>query len=127
MQNARINDLYDETLLENDFRADSDARRVGINKGDRILSHKYDFLLSKADFSRLLVLAGEKLTAAGICDENGYYTVNWTLQKIDAKNKLIDFIIERIVPEAFRPIFREHRRNLTKMDKLLEITKPLAA
>lgn len=127
MQNARINDLYDETLFENDFRADSDAPRVGINKGDRILSHKYDFLLSDADFQRLLTLAGVKLEAAGICDKDGYYTTNWTLRKIDARNYLIDFIISVIVPESFRPLFRQNRFNYTKMQKLIEITKPLAA
>ena len=127
VQNAQINDLYDETLLENDFRADKDGGRMGIKKGDRVLSHEYDFLLSDGEFSRLLVLTGKKLTAAGICDKNGYYVTNWMMQTIRAKNHLIDFIIKNIVPEKFRPLFWENRRNVTKMDKLLDITKPLVA
>ena len=127
LQDTRINEIYDETLRENEFYANEGSRRFGIEKGGRVLSHDADFLLSEADFSRLLVLAGAKLTAAGICDENGYYTVNWTLRKIDAKNALIDFIIENIMPQSFRALFREHRRNLTKMDKLIEITRPLVA
>ena len=127
VQNAQINDLYDKTLSENEFYAAADERRMGINKGDRIFSHKYDFLLSKDDFNRLLYLAGKKLEAAGICDKIGYYLVNWTIQMINAKNALIDFIIKNIVPEDFRPIFWENRRNVAKMEKLIEITKPLAA
>lgn len=127
VQNARINELYDKTLSENEFYAAADECRMGVNKGDRIFSHEYDFLLSKNDFNRLLYLAGKKLEAAGICDKNGYYLENWTIKMINAKNDLIDFIIKNIVPEDFRKLFWEHRRNVVKMDKLLEITKPLAA
>lgn len=127
MQETRINEIYDATLRENEFYAEHGSARFGVEPGGRVLSHDADFLLSEADFSRLLVLAGVKLTEAGICDKDGYYTTNWTLRKIDARNDLIDFIISAIVPEAFRPIFREHRRNLTKMEKLIEITRPLAA
>lgn len=127
MQGARIDEIYDETLRENEFYAEKGSPRFGIEKGGRVLSHDADFLLSKADFSRLLVLAGVKLAEAGICDKDGYYTTNWTLAKIDARNALIDYIIKNIVPETFRPLFWENRLNYTKMDKLIEVAKPLAA
>lgn len=127
MQETRINEIYDATLRENEFYAEKGNPRIGIEKGGRVLSHDADFLLSEADFSRLLVLAGVKLAEAGICDKDGYYTTNWTLRKIEARNDLIDFIISVIVPESFRPLFRQNRFNYTKMQKLIEITKPLAA
>lgn len=127
MQQARINEIYDATLRENEFYAEHGSARFGVEPGGRVLSHEADFLLSEADFSRLLVLAGVKLAEAGICDKDGYYLTNWTLAKIDARNALIDFIISVIVPESFRPLFRQNRFNYTKMQKLIEITKPLAA
>lgn len=127
MQNERIHNIYDETLRENEFYAENGSPRFGIEKGGRVLSHDADFLLSEADFSRLLVLAGVKLTEAGICDKDGYYTTNWTLRKIDARNALVDFIIGEILPENFRGVFSANRQNITQMDKLIKITRPIIA
>ena len=127
MQEERINEIYDTTLQENTFYAAEECPRMGIEKGGRVLSHKADFLLSEADFSRLLDLAGVKLAEAGICDKDGNYLTNWTLCKIEARNSLVDFIIGEIIPKRYRGLFFENRRNITQMDKLIDITRPILA
>ena len=125
MQEARIKEIYNQVLAENAFFAGDDYGRIGIKKGERITDEKNDFTMSEADFSRYQGLTTAKLAEAGITDENGYYLVQWTTQKVTARQNLIDFIIREIVPTTFRPIFLENRLNYTQMNKLIDISRKL--
>lgn len=125
MQEARIKEIYNQVLAENAFFAGDDYCRMGIEKGARITDEKYDFTMTKADFSRYQVLTVAKLAEAGITDKNGYYLVQWSTQKVTARQNLIDFIIREIIPTTFRPIFWENRLNYTQMNKLIDISRKL--
>ena len=125
MQEARIKEIYNQVLAENEFFAGDDYSRIGIEKGARIVDEKDDFTMSKDDFARYQTLTTAKLAEAGITDKNGYYLVSWSEQKVEARQKLIDFIIREIIPSSFREIFWRNRLNYTQMNKLIEISRPI--
>lgn len=126
VQEERVKEIYNAVLVQNEFFASEDGRRVGIEKGGRVLSDDYAFLLSKDDFRRVQDLAAPILVREKITDENGYYLEPWTTKKIAARRELIDFVIDQIIPAGLRADFAENRLNYTMGEKLLEIARGIA-
>lgn len=129
LQEDRIRCIYDIVLSENDFRVGrpgyAPACASDPRPGDRVTSDRWSFLLSDADFDRLLSLAAPRLQSEGITDGEGYY-INDTLgKKVGAFRALVDFVISSILPESMREPFRENRNRVVPMEKLLDTVRPL--
>lgn len=125
LQEQRSKDIYNRVLSEHEFFAIEDYEELGIRKGDRITEEKYDFLLSEADFQRLLRLARPIHVEAGITNEEGIYLVNYSKIKLSAMNSLVDFIIQYILPHPMRKEFWEIRRNVVREKQLISIIASL--
>lgn len=126
-QRRREKECYDKALNIAEFRASKDCERASIKTGDRITNQNYIFLLSKADFSRLLELAAPILQSAGITDGKGYYITNWLMFQGDARRELVNFIIDSLLPEPMKSQFSTVRLNIVQTDKLLDIVRPIVA
>ena len=126
MQEERIKEIYNSVLADNEFFASEDGKRIGIEKGGRVLSEDFLFLLSREDFNRFQELAAPVLVREKITDGEGVYLEPWTTKKIEARRVLIDFIINQIIPATLRPIFARNRLNYTMGEKLLEMTRKVA-
>lgn len=119
VQQQQINDIYNRILETHEFFAKTDAKRLGISKGDRITTEEFMFLLSDKDFGKLMELSHPVLVKEKICDEKGYYITNWNTIELNAMNELVDFIILNIVPSQMRPLFWKSRRSVVFEHKLI--------
>lgn len=120
----RFKDIENKVLNEHKFYAEKDCGRgVGIHKGDRITDESFSFLLSDDDFKRLQDLMLPIYVAENLTDKDGYYTQNWDEIVWVARCELVKYIIEEVVPSAFRPIFRKNERSLILQEKIISITK----
>ena len=126
---AEVSGIVTQVLQENDFRAKPDFKVRDENMprpGERVTTEEWSFLLSSEDFDRLMKLCVPRWHAAGLTDEKGTSTPTWTTMKIDARNAVLDFVIENIIPSVFRADFRGARNNYTIMEKLLDLSRKLA-
>ena len=123
MHDAICDECIDKVLANNEFFASEDYTRVGIKKGGRVLSHSDLFALSREDFDKVMQLSVPLWVAAGETDEEGNSVIPWVTMVCDSWRALVDFIIEQIIPAKLRPVFLENRRNVTQMNKLIEITR----
>jgi len=123
VQTAEENDIYNEVLAENEFFAPNDVPRLGIKKGDRITSHEHDFILADDDFQRLMDLAQPKFVKAKITDENGYIITNWLTILAGARRELYDYIVDNIIPDSMKQVFRDARWKVSNQEKLIDITR----
>lgn len=126
VQEQRCKDVYNKVLSENEFYAKRDCGRCEVKIGERITDEKFDFLLSDEDFDRLQALAHPIFVADGITDENGYFIENWVTKKVSARKELVEFIIQKIVPNEMRGTFWEARYNIVQMDKLINLMRSIA-
>lgn len=123
IDDEREKEISNRVLAENEFFAGKDAERLGMKSGERITDEEFTFLLSESDFQKYLELRRPLLVAEKLCDENGYYLVNWGLITRDARYALVEFIIDEIVPKAIAGIFRENIHSIVMQKKLIKITK----
>ena len=123
MHDSICDECIDKALADNYFFASEDFKRVGIKKGGRVLSHNDLFAISNEDFDKVMELSVPLWVAAGETDEEGNSIIPWVDLVCDARWALVDFIIEQIIPVKLRPVFLENRRNVTQMNKLIEITR----
>lgn len=105
MQREQEKECYNAVLAESVFTASKKYTRGGISTPDRVTNESDLFLLSEEDFERVQKLVSPKLVAAGVTDERGYYITDWLGIKGDARRALVDFIINNILPEAFKAQF----------------------
>lgn len=126
VQEQHSNDVYNKVLSENEFYAKRDCGRCEIKIGERITDEKFDSLLSDEDFDRLQALAIPIFVAEGITDENGYFIENWVTKMVSAREELVEFIIQNIVPNVMRVKFWEVRHNIVQTDKLIDIMRSVA-
>lgn len=128
VQDSQFKDIYNRVLAENEFFASAGCSpRCGIEKGARILDSKFDFLLSEEDFHRLYDLCRPIFIREGLTDENDCYITNWLTLKVEARQAVIDYTIQNVLPQSFRAIFWENRLNYTQMEKLLDLARKMAA
>ena len=83
--------------------------------------------MSREDFERLQQLMLPIYVEEGLTDEKGYYIHNWDSERLEAKNQLVDFLLDEIVPTELRNVFDKERRNIVFMDKLIKIFRKSAA
>lgn len=125
MQEEQTKECYNAVLAENVFTASKEYTRGGISTPETVTNESSLFLLSDEDFEKVQKLAAPKLVAAGVTDERGYYITDWLGIKGDARRALVDFIINKILPDAFKAQFEEAKRNITYQYKLIDITRPM--
>ena len=123
LQEQMIKECYEKVLAENVFLSDQTEERLNIKKGQRITKDCNTIFLSKADQNRLENLVIPLLVKENITDKDGYYIVKWHTKKAEAKNALVDFYIDNIVPKSMRQGFENVRRSYIYQEKLLKIIK----
>lgn len=124
-QNAHERDCYNEALKAKEYYAAKTIGRCSVKKGDRILEEDMIFLMSDADFKRLLSDVQPLLKRADIVDENGNYKVDWFGIKRNARRELVNFIIDVLIPESLRDQFDAVRKNVVQSNRLFDVVRPL--
>lgn len=121
VQRQHFKDIYNHVLEENEFFSSMDCDTI--KKGDRITSEDFSFLLSEEDWRRYMEMAKPYCIEQGLTDNEDRYITNWLEISCKAKNTLIDFIIDELIPSSMRVAFDRMRRNVVYQDKLLAIIK----
>lgn len=121
VQRQHFKDIYNHVLEENEFFSSMDCDTI--KKGDRITSEDFSFLLSEEDWRRYMEMAKPYCIEQGLTDNEDRYITNWLEISCKAKNALIDFIIDELIPSSMRVAFDRMRRNVVYQDKLLAIIK----
>ena len=129
IQEQRSKDIYNRVLAENEFRiaknTDIANKRSGndFHEGDLVTSEEYMFMLSDADFQKVLDLAAPIFVAEKITDEKGYYIEDWCKMRNDSRNEVVNFIISNVLPAELRGAFYRLRHNVVQQQKLIDIVK----
>lgn len=124
VQDQQLKDVYNRVLSENFFYASEEMKRnANIEKGDRITDEEFSFLLSKEDFDRYLSLSLPYMVEEGITDEKGYFITNWSELELRAKNELVDYLINTIIPSSMRDLFWKNRKNIVFMNRMIDALK----
>lgn len=122
VQRQAFNDTYNEVLAKNEFYCNKgDFERVGVKKGDRITDEKDMWTLDDEDFHKVMELALPLQVERGLTDDKGYYITDWLTIEIGAKNELVNFIIDNILPKSLMEGFEKARTSIVYQDKLLDI------
>ena len=122
VQRQAFKDIYDEVLAKNEFYCKSNEyERVGVKCGDRIKDEKNLWTLDDDDFHKVMELSHPLEVERGLTDDKGYYITNWLTIEIGAKNELVNFIIDNILPKSLREGFEKARTSIVYQDKLLDI------
>lgn len=122
MQRQQFNDIYDEVLANNEFYCKSEEyERIGVKCGDRITGEKDMWTLDKDDINKVMELALPLQVEQGLTDEKGFYITNWLTIEVEAKQELVNFIIDNILPASLREGFEKARTSIVYQDKLLDI------
>ena len=129
VQRQHFKDIENRVLNEHEFFADKEYNYRGesIKAGDRITDERYSFMLSEKEFDRLQNLMLPIYVAEGLTDENFRYIKNWDMDAIHAKQDVVRYIVDEIVPKPFREIFESQIWKLTFQDKLISIFRKDAA
>lgn len=130
VQESLCNDIRDKVLKENEFVVSrilggGSQRELPLKNGERITNQNDDWLMSDEDFGRYQRICIAEMAKAGVTDEKGYYTQDWLQRKSDSWSELVDFIIDEILPDGLRKIFKDHRYSVMRMNQLLDITRPI--
>lgn len=130
VQESHCNDVRDQVLKDNEFfmsriLGGGSERELPLKIGDRITDHNDDWLMSDEDFDRYQKICVAEMAKAGLTDERGFYTEDWVQRKLDSWNELVDYIINEILPDGIRKIFKDHRYSVMRMNQLLDITRPI--
>lgn len=124
MDDEREKEISNRVLSENEFFCCKEySRDTGFKVGERITDEEFTFLLSESDFQKYLELRRPLLVAEKLCDENGYYLVNWGKITCDARYALVEYIIDEIVPKAIAKLFHKNIHSIVMQEKLIKITK----
>lgn len=130
VQESQCNDVRDKILKDNEFFVSrilggGSVRELPLKIGDRILNHNDDWLMSDEDFDRYQKICVAEMCKAGLTNEKGFYTEDWLQRKLDSWNELVDYIINEILPDGIRKIFKDHRYSVMRMNQLVDITRPI--
>lgn len=129
IQRQHFKDIENRVLNEHEFFAEKEFnfRGENVKAGDRITDERYSFMLSEKEFDRLQNLMLPIYIAEGLTDENFRYIKNWDMDAIHAKQDVVRYIVDEIVPKPFREIFESQIWKLTFQDKLISIFRKDAA
>lgn len=123
MRDEMCDDVYNEVLRNNKFYCCEEVERTGFKIGDRITDEKFTFLLSDEDFEELLRLSAPIMVERKITDEKGYFIVDWNSKKLDARNELVNFILDEFLPKSLADGLESCRWNVVHSDKLINALK----
>lgn len=119
MYEQQEKEINNKVLAENFFTAEMDCPRMNIKKGDRIFCEEETFLMSDAEFKRYQELSTKGTAAAGLTTEDGYFITNWHMITVKAKQALVNFLLDDIVPAPMRSQMEGCRTRVVYQDKLL--------
>lgn len=119
MYEQQEKEIDNKILAENVFTAEMECPRMNMKKGDRITCEEETFLMSDADFQRFQELSTKGTAAAGLTTEDGYFITNWHMISVKAKQALVNFLLDYIVPAPMRSQMEGCRTSVVYQDKLL--------
>ena len=119
MYEQQEKDIYNKVLAENVFTVARTFPRIDKKMGDRITSDQWSFLMSEADYESYLALATKEMHKAGMTTEDGYFITNWHMISVKAKQALVNFLLDYIVPTPMRSQMEGCRASVVYQDKLL--------
>lgn len=119
MYEQQKKEIDNKVLAENVFTVEEDSPRMNMKKGDRITCEEETFLMSDTDFQRYQELTTKGTAAAGLTTEDGYYITNWHIISVKAKQALVNFLLDYIVPAPMRCQMEGCRTRVVYQDKLL--------
>ena len=124
VQEAHIKEIYNRVLAENEFFAEMECSRgkVAIKKGDRIMDEEFSFLLSENDFDKLQNLAAPILVAEKVTDEDGCYITNYSMMKVEAVNKIFEYVCKNVMPKKEGAELYEFRWKYSTQLKVVDVT-----
>ena len=124
VQEEHIKEIHNRVLAENKFFAETECSRgeIDIRVGDRITADEFTFLLSDDDFDRFQNLAAPILVKEKITDENGCYITNWSMMKVEAVNKIFEYVCKNVMPKKEGDELYEFRWNYMSLQKVLDLT-----
>ena len=125
LQEQHLKDIHNRVLQENVFHASKDLSRCEpkFNVGDRVTDEEYLFLLSDEDFDKVMKLSRPICVAEKLTNKNGYFLDNWVDFRQKAREELVKFLIDEIIPESLRHHFASCRWNIFRSDKLINTFK----
>ena len=128
VQNARFKEIYDRVLQDNYFVSTMKYERCResqdvIKVGDRITDSTFDFLLSDEEWYRYMDLTKRPCIEAGLTNPDDTYVTDWTMIAIEAKDNVVAFIIDHIVPASMRDGLEKARKSIIYQDKLIDAVK----
>lgn len=122
VQRQEFDDIYNEVLAKNEFYCKSDEyERAGVKKGERITDAEDMWTLEEYDFQKVMELSHPLEVERGLTDEKGCYITNWMTIEVEAKQELVNFIIDNILPKSLRKGLEKARTSIVYQDKLLDI------
>jgi len=124
VQEEHIKEIHNRVLNENEFFAEDECSRgnVAIKVGDRITEDEFTFLLSEDDFDRFQNLAAPILVKEKITNEDGCYITNWSMMKVEAVNKIFEYVCKNVMPKKEGDKLYEFRWNYTALQKVVDAT-----
>ena len=124
VQEEHIKEVHNRVLSENEFFAGDECSRgkVAVKVGDRITDEEFAFLLSDEDFDRMQKLAAPILVAEKVTDEDGCFLTNWSMMKVEAVNKLFEYVCKEVLPEKEGAELYEFRWHYMTQQKVLDLT-----
>ena len=124
VQEEHIKEVHNRVLSENEFFAVDECSRgkVAVKVGDRITDEEFEFLLSDEDFDRMQKLAAPILVAEKVTDEDGCFLTNWSMMKVEAVNKLFEYVCKEVLPEKEGAELYEFRWHYMTQQKVLDLT-----
>ena len=79
--------------------------------------------MSKSDLKRFMKIANDYSFKEGLTDKQGFYTELWLDIKCEARMRLVDYILDHILPVRITDMFRLHRLNIVATEKLINIMR----
>lgn len=123
-QEEHIKEIHNRVLAENEFFAVDECSHgeVAIKIGDRITDEEFTFLLSDDDFDKFQELAMPYLVDEKVTDEDGCYITNFSMMKVEAVNKIYEFVCKEVMPKKEGEEMWEHRWHYMTQQKVLSLT-----
>lgn len=121
IQEQHAKDIHNRVLAENVFLCAKDLCDIKI--GERITDEENLFLLSDADFDKVMKFARPICVEEHLTDKDGYFLEDWGEIRRKAREHLVSFIIWEIIPESMRHHFTSCLWNIVQSDKLIKIFK----
>lgn len=122
-QEATRKDVERSILSENVFLSEHVSEKYGLKKGDRITGDKPAVFMSSEDYRRFYKIRLERLYQLGLTDKEGRYKVKWSELIYKAREELVNFILDYILPSELSETLRGVKESAALKTCLISVFK----